>query len=62
MTVHVVEEADLLISELEAEAGDLGLLETGHGIYAYTGTDCATAACGGGGGSGTSCQPQPLQP
>jgi hypothetical protein len=62
MTTNVLEEADRLIRELEAEVTDIELREAGHEIFAYT-DGCVTDTCGGGGGggSGDTC-PCPLLP
>ena len=52
MTTSVIEETDRLMSELEAQAADLELLEAERGVFGYSGscacTDGCSAGCGGG--------------
>jgi|HubBroStandDraft_5_1064220.scaffolds.fasta_scaffold86080_2 hypothetical protein len=54
MTTSVIEETERLMSELEAQATDLELLEAERGIFAYSSTCACTdsCACGTGGGPG----------
>ena len=54
MTTSVIEETDRLMSELEAQAADLELLEVDRGVFGYSSTCACTGSCdcGGGGGGG----------